>query len=200
MRWILRIAGVVFVAWAAFMASPFYALHDLARAVEARDANEIAERVNFRALRLSLTKQIVDAYLVAHGRAQEIGASNRNLASAAGASLADPLVRDLLTPEAILDLLDDGWPQAKGGPPPAELAGTRFAVDWTSVGEAARLFMASETRGFRKIYMPIPPDRPKAERFTLYWRLSGTTWRLTGVDLPASLQQRLIRELPRPTT
>jgi hypothetical protein len=60
--------------------------------------------------------------------------------------------------------------------------------------------MASETRGFRKIYMPIPPDRPKAERFTLYWRLSGTTWRLTGVDLPASLQQRLIRELPRPTT
>jgi hypothetical protein len=200
MRWIIRTGLVLFVAWIAFLGSPFYALHSLARSVEARDAAAIAERVNFRALRLSLTKQIVDAYLVANGRANEIGANNRSLASAAGATLADPLVRDLLTPEALIDLLDDGWPQRKGGPVPPDLAGARFAVDWTSLETAGRLFMASETRGFRKISMPIPPERAKEERFTLHWRLSGGTWRLMGVDLPVALQQRLIRELPRPTT
>src|SRR5215213_4759482 len=55
MRWIIRLSLVVFVAWVAFVLSPFLALHDLQQAVEARDAHALSERINFRALRLSLT-------------------------------------------------------------------------------------------------------------------------------------------------
>jgi len=199
MRWIVRIGSVLLVAWIGFMASPFIALQSLARAVEARDAEAIAARVNFKALRASLTKQIVDAYLAANGRAQEIVAGHRSLAAAAGATIVDPLVRDLLSPEALIDLLDDGWPQAKTGAAPADLAGTRLDIGWASLRAAGRPFLASETRGFRQIFIPIPPERPEEERFILHWRLSGTTWRLMGVDLPASLRQRLIRDLPRPS-
>lgn len=200
MRWIIALPLVVFALWTAFVVSPFLALRSLQQAVEARDPQALAERINFRAMRASLTKQILETYLTANGRGTEINADTRSVASAAGTALAEPLVRDLITPEALMDWLDDGWPETKAGPVPRQLAVARPTVNWTSLGQATHLFMASETRGFRRIAMPVPPDRPAAERFTLHWRLSGMTWRLMGVDLPVPLQRRLIRNLPKPST
>ena len=91
------------------MASPFVALYQLAQAVEARDTAAISERVNFHAL-LSLSKQIVSEYLRTMGRGQELDTFERNLATSAGTTLADPLVARLVTPEAVVSLLS---------PPPA---------------------------------------------------------------------------------
>jgi hypothetical protein len=86
MRWALRIGAGLILAWLVFLASPFVALHGLGRAVETRDVEAVRARVNFRALRLSLLKQVIGAYLDERvGRA--LGPAERQLAADAGASL-----------------------------------------------------------------------------------------------------------------
>jgi len=197
MRWAFRFGILVLAAWLLFLASPFLAVYSLAKAVETRDAAAIEARVNFVSLRGSLVQQLIDAYLKS-GSAPELDPSRRRLAASAGASLADPIVARLATPQALLDLFEDGWPEAVAGLKPTDESGAGLAMDWTSLEQAGRLFANAETRGFRKIYISLPADRPQDERFRLYLRLKGTTWRLMGVDLPVSLRQRLVRDLPRP--
>jgi hypothetical protein len=197
MRWAIRFGILLLAAWLLFLASPFLAVYSLARAVEARDVEAIQARVNFAALRKAMVEQIIDAYLKRQPRG-DFNDSRRKMAASAGASLADPLVARLATPQALLDLLDDGWPEEVAGPGPGEAGGLRLTADWVSFERAGRLFANAETRGFRKIYISLPLDRPKEERFRLYLRLKGTTWRLMAVDLPASLRDRLVKDLPRP--
>jgi hypothetical protein len=69
-------------------------------------------------------------------------------------------------------------------------------LDLAAWDRAWGVFVHSESRGFRKILIPLPDDAPAQERFRLEWRLEGTTWRLSGVELPLALVQRLIKELP----
>ncbi|HEX2555845.1 MAG TPA: DUF2939 domain-containing protein [Microvirga sp.] len=197
MRWAFRFGILLLLGWLLFLASPFLAVYSLARAVETRDVAAIEGRVNFVALRGSLVQQVIDAYLKS-GSGQELDPARRRLAASAGASLADPIVARLATPQALLDLFEDGWPEAVAGLKPADDASGGLAMDWVSVRQAGRLFAGAETRGFRKIYISLPVDRPQEERFRLYLRLKGTTWRLMGVDLPLSLRQRLVKDLPRP--
>ncbi len=197
MRWAFRFGIVVLAAWLLFLASPFFAVYTLAKAVETRDVEAIQARVNLPALRGSLVQQLIEEYLKANP-GPELDGSRRRLAAGMAAALADPLVARLATPQALLDLFEDGWPEAVAGLKPSEDAASGLAMDWTSLEQAGRLFAGSEARGFRKIYISLPLDGPRQERFRLYMRLKGTTWRLMGVDLPASLRQRLVRELPRP--
>ena len=89
MRWTVRIGFLALVAWAIFVVSPFLALYRLAGAVKAQDVAEIRERVDFRALRLSLSKQILSEYLRTVGRGQELDAVDRNLATSAGATVGE---------------------------------------------------------------------------------------------------------------
>ena len=197
MRWALRLGIILVVAWLAFLASPFRAVYSLARAVEARDVEAVAARVNFVSLRGLMVQQLIDAYLKG-ASGQELDPAQRRLAASAGASLADPIVARLATPQALLDLFEDGWPEAVAGLKPSDDARGGLAMDWASLEQAGRLFADAETRGFRKIYISLPVNRPKDERFRLYLRLKGTSWRLMGVDLPVSLRQRLVKDLPRP--
>jgi hypothetical protein len=195
MRWTLRIGFLALVGWAVFMASPFVALYQLAQAVEARDTAAISERVNFHALRLSLSKQIVSEYLRTMGRGQELDTFERNLATSAGTTLADPLVARLVTPEAVVSLLS-------GRLPPEASAGrsSRLSVrplEVGSVGSAVRIFMASQSRGFRNILIALPDGRPRTEQVRLHLRLSGTAWRLLGVELPQAMVTALVKQLPR---
>ena len=195
MRWTLRIGFLALLAWAAFMVSPFVALYRLAQAVEARDMAAINERVNFHALRLSLSKQIVSEYLRTVGRGQELDSFERNLATSAGATLADPLVARLVTPEAVLSLLSGRLPPEASPGRPSKLSGRPLHVD--SLSAALRIFMASQSRGFRSILVALPDGPPKAEQVRLHLRLSGTAWRLLGVELPQVMLTALVKQLPR---
>lgn len=195
MRWTLRIGLLSLLAWVAFMLSPFVALYRLGKAVEAQDVAAVAERVNVRALRVSLSKQIVGEYLRSVGRGQELDSFDRNLASGAGATLADPLVAQLVTPEAIAGLLGGRLPRGLAAAGPS-LAGAR-STDFGSLAQVARVFMASQSRGFRNIFIPLPDGKPEADQIRLHLRLTGTTWRLLGVELPEDLVRALVKQLPR---
>src|SRR5438132_10708694 len=98
----LAILGLV---WIGYLAWPVYDLFVLIRAIETHDVNTVTRRVYFDAVRLSLTNQVLDAYLPRSGIA--IGPLRRNIAAAA---IADPVVQKLISVEALSQLLTLGWP------------------------------------------------------------------------------------------
>jgi hypothetical protein len=202
MRWIFRIGGVLAVAWLLFLASPFVALHNFAREIEAGDLEAIRERVNFRALRLSLLKQVMGA-VVQEKSGRALDAGQRQLAIEIGASVADPLVAQLLTPEAIVELLNGAWPKAlreDDEPSAAEATPPSIvrALRMRSFGAVWRLFRNSELRGFRSIVVSLPPDRPPDRQVRLRLRLARGSWKLVNIELPPAILQELARRLPAP--
>jgi hypothetical protein len=186
MRWTLRITFLLFLAWAIFMVSPFVALYDLSNAVEAKDAARITERVNFNALRVSLARQILGEYL----KTQDLGELDQQTAAQVGASTLNPVLEELITPQAVIDLLDDGQIQQATG---AGVQASPIRFDLGSFGQAWRTFLLSESQGFRSVTIPLPVDEAKDKQFRVTMRLRGTTWRLTGIELPTALREDLIK-------
>jgi hypothetical protein len=193
MRWVISTIAVLFIGWALFLASPFVSLYRLAKAVEARDVEAIEQRADMPEVRANFSRQIIEEYLKSTGR--NLVGVDRQIAAQAGATLADPLVAQLVTPEALIDLLDDGWPQRMISADAAPKTPVSFRLG--SIARAWRLFVTSENRGFRKVYIVLPHNRPPAERFRLLLRLTDTTWRVTSIDLPHHLLESLVKKLPR---
>ncbi|MBB3018620.1 hypothetical protein FHR70_001674 [Microvirga lupini] len=186
MRWTFRISFMLLLAWAIFVVSPFVALYDLSKAVQAKDVARITERVNFNALRASLARQILGEYL----KTQDISERDRQLVAQAGATTLNPVLEELVTPQAVIDLLEDGQLQqiqreGAGGP--------AISLNPGSLQNVWRIFILSEAQGFRAITIPLTPDEPKDQQFKVTLRLSGTTWRLTGIDLPSALREELTK-------
>jgi Protein of unknown function (DUF2939) len=199
MRWTFRIAAALALAWVIFLVSPFVALHNFAREVETRDVEVIRERVNFRALRVSLLKQVFNVAVQEKG-GRALDPAERQFVIEAAAGVAEPVVAQLLTPEAVLDLLNDGWPNAVLGPVDqgvADGAPIRMArhLRMRSLASAWRLFRNSEMRGFRNIIVSLPPDRPPDRQFRLRLRLARATWTLVNIELPTALLQALARKM-----
>lgn len=188
MRWTIRISFLLFLAWAIFMVSPFVALYDLSKAVEAKDIDRITERVNFNALRNSLSRQILGEYM----KDQDLEGAERDLATEAGAAILNPVVEQLVTPQALIDLLEDGWPEKAAGNTNGTALPLRF--DMGSLKQAWRTFIFSESQGFRSVTIPIPVGEAKEKQFKITMRLKGTTWRLSGIELPAPLREELIKQ------
>ncbi|HEY8566387.1 MAG TPA: DUF2939 domain-containing protein [Beijerinckiaceae bacterium] len=194
MRWFFRITIALVLLWGVYAVSPFVALYSTARAVENRDIPLIEARVNFRAVRISLAKQIVTAYLAATGRAGELKGAGGQLATGLGATLADPILAELVTPEALSNLLTQRGESIGGAAAPG-IGGGR-----SSLADAFRVFADSEARGFRRYTFLLPPHRAPEEQFRLELRLnSSLTWRLTGVELPAGVRDKLVQELVKRT-
>jgi hypothetical protein len=187
MRWTLRISFLLLLAWAIFMVSPFVALYDLSKAVEAKDIGRITERVNFNALRTSLSRQILGEYL----KDQNLEGAERDLATEAGTAVLNPVVAQLVTPEALVDLFEDGWPQRATGRENAASVPVHFDV--SSLKQVWKTFILSESDGFRSVTIPVPADQPKDKQFRLTMRLRGMTWCLSGLDLPVALREELIK-------
>lgn len=190
MRWVARSFLALILLWALYMASPFVALYRFAKAVEAKDLAAIEARVNFRALRSSLTGQLITEYLIATGREGELKGSRRQAAVGVGATIADPLIAQYLTPAALANFLDDPRVATGASQPIASPA-----ISLGSLADAWRVFITAETRGFRAINVAVPVDRPAEEQFRFQLRLSGVSWRIVGLTLPKPIVQRLVQEL-----
>jgi hypothetical protein len=189
MRWTGRILVALILVGAIYFFSPYVALYRLAQAIDAKDVAAIEQRVNFPAVRISLAKQLIPAYLVAAGRASELKGTRGQAVVGIGATIADPLIARYLSPAALAELLDDprlgaGKPRAGGG-----------GVGLTSLREAWLLFVTAQSRGFRAISFALPVDRPTGEQFRLQLRIRNFGWRLVGIELPPPLLDRLVQEL-----
>ena len=159
-------------------------------------------RPAFSAVRISLSRQIASAYAKATGGGKQESSPVGQVAVSAGTAAIDPLIAPYLTPQAIIDLLTTGAPDAapKGVPdaaPPSSLGGGLQPFE-LSLDRFKELFFASESRGFRGFAVALPPGQPPEERFRLIFRLTGPsrgfTWRLVGLELPARLRDRLVQQ------
>jgi hypothetical protein len=177
---------ILFAVWFAWSAWPFLALYDLVRAAQAADVAGIERRVDFPALRRSLSSQIIQAYARLTGKKVDGGGLMVGIASA----FADPFVEKLLSPQALADLLQNGWPREMLAERPEGFEG----LDLNTLGNALQLYFAADY-GIGEFRVPVPVNRPVALQFRIRLTLADWTWRLSGLDLPNALQDRLAREL-----
>jgi hypothetical protein len=190
MRTAILISAALIAFWLAYAASPFFAVYDLLRVVQERNLAELPARVDFPAVRRSLTAQIVRTYLRITGKTGQSGSIAEQFAVSLGTALADPMVAKLVSPEAFLDLLRDGKPSDV------------FSEDFPSINGLSsealkslwRVYGNSEL-GIARFFLSVPVDKPLQESFLLQFCLTDWTWRLCGVELPELLQLRLAQEL-----
>lgn len=192
---------VLALGWFLFTLTPFWALYDLARAVQAHDVDYVERHVNFRTLRLSIIRQAAAA-AQAQG-ADEAEPRDRQRLADAAVALAIPVAEALVTPQTVVDLLDDGWPQsvdlglqdgtaADDATRPAQ-PGLRFE----SLRRLIPFYLHSEMRGFRTVVIAVPPEASRANRFRVRLRLRGWTWRLVDIELTQALRERIAQKLAR---
>src|SRR3954464_11322864 len=160
MRWFLRSLVALFVVWAIYLVSPYVAFYRLAKAVEAKDIAAIKERVNFRAVRISLARQIASAYAKATGADQQASSPAGQIAVSAGTAVVDPLIAPYLTPEAIINFLTRG----QSGSGIGSTTGVPALPPLSSIFQAHEIsfrwlrdaFLATDSRGFRVFVIALP--------------------------------------------
>jgi hypothetical protein len=196
-RW-LAIPLAIAVAWLLFTLSPLWALYKLADAVRHRDAPYVEAHVNLRTLRLSLVRQIVAAVREALDADPNIDAKDRQRLNDLTYGLALAFAETLVTPETVIDMLDDGWPEKLDltRPPGAHPMGLNIRT----FGRLGIYYAAAEMRGFRAVVIPIPPEAPRAERTRIRLRLRGFTWRLADIELASTLRNEIAAKIGRALT
>ena len=179
--------------WLSYAISPFVAVYRLVKVVAERDASELSARVDFPALRTSLAGQIATAYLRITGKPIDPESLADLFAVGLAASVVAPLVAEMVTPEGLLDLLQNGRPST------ATLPGNIPAIGGLSseaLGDFWRAYLNSEL-GISRFFLDMPVDKPRHERFRLAFCLREFSWQLCGIQLPESLLAGLAEELVR---
>jgi hypothetical protein len=194
MRWTLRIAAVLAILLLAYAIWPVVGFARIASAIEARDGAALAKLVDFRALRKSLTKQIVAAYIELTGKEKQLGLMGKTLAVGIGTSYAEPIVAELFNEQTLIDLLTKGQVGGGGGggavKVPAELA----PFSKSALQSGWQTWWASEY-GLGDYYVYLPPDKTPDKQFKVRLSLKDLQWKLTGLDLPQPMRIELAQQL-----
>ncbi|MGC1849487.1 MAG: DUF2939 domain-containing protein [Pseudolabrys sp.] len=192
MRRTIAIGAILLFLWLAYSVWPFFAVYRLASAVQVRDVAAVKELVDFRALRGSLTAQIVRTYLRMTGKIGRSGSMLEQFAVGLGASVADPIVAKLMSPEALLDLLQNGRPSGVFSDNVPSIQG----LSSDALGNVWRAYTNSEL-GIARFFITVPVDKQPEESFRLGFCLTDWTWKLCSADLPEQLQLRLAQEISK---
>ena len=171
---------------AAWIAWPLVALHDLARAAQSGDISRIEQRVDFQSLGRSLSGQLVRTYAELSGAPLNRGGLLAGIATV----VADPVIARLLSRVAMAEIVQKGWPTEVLGERPLAFQG----LNWNALGGVWPLYMnASYGIGAFRLWLPL--DQPRPRQFRVHLALSGWTWKVSGLELPPELLERLVREL-----
>jgi hypothetical protein len=171
---------------------PFLGLHALADDLAARNSAALNQDVDFMRLRGSVTAQLIPAYLRVTGRAAKLGVFGTAVASAIGASIADPLVAQIINAENLIKLLN-------GGTVPTEFGNVAInpgKLPTSSLGAAWQAWLGT-TYWMDQFSIGIPADAPPSEQYRLRLQLLQWHWKLTGLDLPASVRDQLAQDLAK---
>jgi hypothetical protein len=163
----------------------------LASAASRGDAEAVMERVDLEALIRSLSSQIARAYLDDNPQLQKL-MSQRGLGGGVliNAAAAQMLLRAFLTPENIAVLLNQG---RVGFPHAGPDAGTPWRMPPLGEMFRARPLQAVMNSHFDgPLSFVVGLDSPDG-RYGVHMHLSGTTWRLSGLDVPESVTARAAR-------
>lgn len=192
-RW-LWISGIIVVLVIAYWVWPLIGAAQLARAAQQGDSAQVIDRVDLPALRRSLAKQIGLAYLQATGKADKMGALGRSFAGAAVTTVADSYVADLLTPENIAALLSQGKVgRVKVGD--RDVAIDRQLPGLSNVLNGNMLSLLTGSYFDGPASFVISAEDAQNQAYGIHLRLGGTTWRLSGIDLPHAIVDDMARSI-----
>jgi hypothetical protein len=163
--------GIAFVllGFAAYVAAgPYLVLYKLRSGVEARDAEALAECVDFPALRQNLKDQLQVAL------SKRIDSQQNPLAAFAASlavSVADPLVNRLISPEGLAELMAGQKPPLASSDPPSPATPAKKPLEDATFGYES----------FDEFVVSVPSSGG-AIRFVL--TRSGLSWKLSRIEIP----------------
>ena len=190
MRRILGAGVALAVVISAYWAWALIGAAQLAAIASQGDVAAVMARVDLPALRHSLGSQIVRAYVRQNPKARTLGPLERGLASSLGGSVADAMLRKALTPENIAALLDKGRLAAPAGGANAGAPWRMPPLDAAFRDGPLRAVANSHFDGPISFVVVLGADDG---RYGVHLRLAGTTWRLSGLDVPEEVSDRLAR-------
>ena len=190
MRLIVGIGIALVALWLAYATSAYRAAYRLADMVQTRDVTGLSERIDFPALRRSISAQIVRKYLQLTGKDMRPGSIAEQFAVDAGIVIADPIVAKLISPEALIEFLQSGTASTVLQDRTAPMQG----LSAEALGNVWRIFVNSEL-GIARFLIKVPVDKPANETFRLQFCFAAWKWRLCGVELPEPLQIAFAQEI-----
>ena len=194
-RWIW-IIGTLVIVGSACWAWPLIGAAQLAQAAQTGNTAEVVNRVDTGRLRRSLARQIATAYLDATGRAKKMGSFGRSIAGAAITTVADPYVAELLTPENITALLAHGRVnQVKLGQQTVAVGGSIPTFAGLLNGNWLSLITNSYFDQITDFVIPVDGGHGVDGQYGVHMHLDGVTWKLGGLDLPATLVDEMARSI-----
>lgn len=189
MRKTAVVAVLIALLVAAYYGCPFYGLHQISRAVQRRDAAELAQRIDVSSLRRSLGDQIGRAYLRVTGKDKGLNEFQIAMAARVATALAEPQINEILRPENLIALLNEGGATAYAGTglSAPRLEGPNFKNLFRVWGNTERF-----GRDF-SIILPISADAKTGYRVELC--LEDWIWKLSGLGLPEAVQVSIANEI-----
>jgi DUF2939 family protein len=187
MRLLIRGALALLVLVAAYWGWALAGAGELASAAQRGDAQAVMERVDLQALIRSLASQISRAFLDRNPQLQKLPSVRQGVFL--NGSAAEMLLRALLTPDNIAALLNQGRARVLNGAGQDD-AGTLWSMP--GLGEALnarpwQVLMNSYFDGPRSFVVGL--DSPDG-RYRVHMNLSGTSWLLSGLDMPEPVAAR----------
>lgn len=169
------VVGVVVtcVAAAALMyASPYLALRNIAKAIERKDADTVAEYVDFPALRESIKGQML-VKLQQQTQSQQAQSNPfTGLGQMLAVGMVNQLTETLVSPAGVMLMLENGKPGK-----PADVAAAGVGVD--TQGPKTRKDFAVDYQGWSKVFV-----HPKNQPGGFVFKRDGLMgWKLVAVKM-----------------
>ncbi len=194
-RWVWIVGTLVIIGLACW-AWPLIGAARLAQAAQTGNTADVVERVDTDRLRRSLARQIATAYLDATGRGKKMGSFGRSIAGAAVTTVADPYVAELLTPENLTALLAHGRVnEVRLGQQTVAVKGEIPTFAGLLNGNWLSLVTGSYFDQITDFVIPVDGGHGADDQYGVHMHLDGVTWKLGGLDLPATLVDEMARSI-----
>ena len=190
MRNFIRAAVMLVVLVAAYWGWALVGVAQLASVASRGDAEALMQRVDLPALSRSLGSQVARAYLEQNPQFRRMLPLEQQFVGSVGGGAANALLREVLTAENIAALLGRGRVGL--------LKGSRLDSAWRmpplgdALGNPLRALMNSRFDGPTSFVVNL--DSADG-RYGVHLHLSGTTWRLSGVDIPKEVSAKLAQAI-----
>jgi hypothetical protein len=190
MKWTAWILGAILLALVVYPASALISLGQLATAARASDGAEVLARTNVPRVRQAIISQVISAYLEKVGQKRPVRPFERMAIETFGASIADDLAIKLVTAENLSALLKSGSVRESTAKPEFGTMPALGDLDVSNIMNVLRRV---------KLIKPVEfelqlGDSPSAGSISMHFEAWG--WKLSGINLPASIVTRLVERLP----
>lgn len=189
-KWIISVIAALFLSLAGYSASALISLQRLATAARASDGAEVIARTNVPRVRQAIIGHIISAYLEKIGQKRLVRPFERMAIETFGASIADDIAIKLVTAENLSALLRSG--AVREGTAKPELG---------SMPALGQLDLSNTLNVLRRVSLIKPVefelqlgDTPSAGSISMHFEAWG--WKLSSINLPASIVMRLVERLP----